>query len=49
VTVPEGVDVDKITAEYNNGVLEISAPIAAGASPRRIEIKTSPITRQMTA
>jgi HSP20 family protein len=38
--LPEGTDTAKITAEYNNGVLEISAPIAAAALPRRIEIKS---------
>jgi len=39
--LPEGTDTGKITAEYNNGVLEISAPIAAAALPRRIEIKSA--------
>jgi len=39
--LPEGTDTAKVTAEYNNGVLEISAPIAAAALPRRIEIKSA--------
>jgi len=39
VTLPEGVDVEKLTAEFNHGVLEISAPMAAAALPRRIQIK----------
>ena len=39
IELPEGVDADKLTAEYNNGVLEITAPISAAALPRRIEIK----------
>jgi HSP20 family protein len=39
VTVPEGVDVEKITAEFNQGMLEISAPMAFAALPHRIEIK----------
>jgi HSP20 family protein len=39
VTLPEGVDAEKITAEFNHGVLEISAPVAAAVLPRRIEIK----------
>jgi HSP20 family protein len=39
--LPEGTDIAKITAEYNNGVLEVSAPIAAAALPRRIEIKST--------
>jgi HSP20 family protein len=41
VTLPEGVEADKLTAEYNNGLLEISAPVALAALPRRIEIKTA--------
>jgi HSP20 family protein len=49
LTLPEGVDVEKLNAEYHNGVLEITAPIAASAAPRRIEIKTTPLSKQMTA
>ena len=37
--LPEGTDTEKVTAEFNNGVLEITAPMAATAMPRRIEIK----------
>jgi len=39
VALPEGVDVEKLAAEFNHGVLEISAPLAAAALPRRVEIK----------
>jgi HSP20 family protein len=39
LTLPEGVDTEKLTAEFNNGVLELTAPLAAAALPRRIEIK----------
>lgn len=39
--LPEGTDTAKIPAEYNNGVLDISAPIAAAVLPRRIEIKSA--------
>jgi HSP20 family protein len=41
VPLPEGVEASKITAEQNNGLLEISAPIATAALPRRIEVKSS--------
>ena len=41
VTLPEGLDLDKINAKYENGVLEITAPLAASAQPKRIEVKTS--------
>ena len=37
--LPEGVDVEKIIAEFNNGMLEINAPLVAAALPRKIEIK----------
>jgi HSP20 family protein len=36
--LPEGVDIDKLIAEFNHGVLEINAPLMTAALPRRIEI-----------
>jgi HSP20 family protein len=48
LSLPEGVDTNKITADYHNGVLEITAPISAAALPRRIEIKGGQ-QRQMAA
>lgn len=50
VVLPDGVDPQKINAEYRNGVLEIT-PIAANALPRRVEIKSAeqPETRRMSA
>jgi HSP20 family protein len=49
LTLPEGVDADKLTAEYHNGVLELTAPVAAAALPRRIEVKTTPMSKQFAA
>jgi HSP20 family protein len=49
LTLPEGVDADKLTAEYHNGVLELTAPMAAAALPRRIEVRTAPMAKQFTA
>jgi len=40
--LPEGVEKDRLTAEYRNGILDISAPIAASALPRKVEIKALP-------
>jgi HSP20 family protein len=37
--LPEGVEEEKLVAEFNNGVLEINAPLVAAALPRKIEIK----------
>lgn len=49
LTLPEGVVTDKLNAEYVNGVLEVTAPVAAAAVPRKIEIKTVPMIKQAAA
>lgn len=50
LTLPEGVNTEKLTAEFVNGVLEITAPVAGAALPRKIEIKTTaPFTKQIAA
>jgi HSP20 family molecular chaperone IbpA len=36
-------------AEFVNGVLEITAPVATVALPRKIEIKATPMTKQIAA
>ena len=41
IELPEGVNPDELTAEYNNGVLNITAPLSASALPKQIEIKSS--------
>lgn len=38
-TLPEGVEADKVSASFSNGVLEISVPVAKARLPRKIEIK----------
>lgn len=48
-TLPEGVLTEKLTAEYQNGMLEITAPVAVAALPRKVEIKVVPISKQMAA
>lgn len=47
--LPEGVNGEKMYAEFVNGVLEITAPVAVAALPRKIEIKTIPMARQVAA
>jgi HSP20 family protein len=37
--LPEGVDCEKLIAEFNHGVLEVTAPMVTAALPRRIEIQ----------
>jgi HSP20 family protein len=45
IVLPKGIDTSKLTAEYKNGVLEIEAPVAAEALPKRIEVKTAPVAK----
>jgi len=50
LTLPEFVNVEKLMAEYVNGVLEIVAPVAVAALPRKIEIRTAvPMVKQIAA
>jgi len=50
IELPEGVLPEKLNAEFVNGMLEITAPVAAAALPRKIEIKTTvPVAKQMAA
>jgi HSP20 family protein len=50
VELPEGVNTEKMNAEFVNGVLEITAPVAAIALARKIEIKAAaPFTKQIAA
>jgi HSP20 family molecular chaperone IbpA len=42
ITLPDGLDLEKLTAQYKNGVLEVSAPFSSAAQPKRIEIQSQP-------
>ena len=39
LTLPEGVQGDRLSAEFQHGVLEITAPVAAAALPKKIEVR----------
>ncbi len=41
-TVPEGVEADKVSARFENGMLELMLPETEAAKPRRIEIADGP-------
>lgn len=40
-TLPSSIDVEKVTARYDNGVLELEMPKREEAKPKRIEIKAT--------
>ena len=37
----QGIDIDKISATYANGVLSVTIPVSASAMPRKIQVQTS--------
>ena len=39
--LPEGIDSEKIAAEFKNGVLNLTFPKAPAAKPKTIEVKSS--------
>ena len=39
--LPEGVDAEKIAAEFKNGILKLSFPKVPAAKPKTIEVKAS--------
>lgn len=39
ITLPEGVDTEKVHAKYNNGFLEITLPASAALAPKKIPIE----------
>jgi HSP20 family molecular chaperone IbpA len=49
LTVPEAVNLDQIKAEYRNGVLEITAPLATSAMPRKIQVQAAAEPKQITS
>ena len=38
LTLPTNVDTDRVEANFDNGMLDLSLPLAESAKPRRIEI-----------
>ena len=42
VLVPAGIDIDKITASYDDGVLEVTLPKAEETKVKKIEAKAKP-------
>jgi len=40
MAVPEGVDPDKVTARYANGVLEVTLPLPTTRAPHKVPIET---------
>jgi HSP20 family protein len=49
VLLPEGVDTEKISAEYNNGVLEATVPLSESALPKQVPIKSLPKAKGTSA
>ena len=40
LTLPDAIDPEKVSATYNNGMLELALPLRESVKPRRIEVKS---------
>jgi HSP20 family protein len=47
-SVGEGIDAEKITASYDNGVLSVVLPVSERAKPRKIEVGSARADEQRT-
>ena len=45
----QGIDTEKIKANYNNGVLSVTIPVSEKAKPRKIEVESDQSTPTITA
>ena len=48
IRVPEWVDGERVSAEYGDGVLTVTLPVAEQAKPRRIEIRPAAASAQQS-
>ena len=44
IVLGDTLDLDKVTASYDSGVLTVTIPVAAAAKSRRIEISNAPVS-----
>ena len=50
ITMGDGVDMNSISAHYENGVLSVVIPVSEQAKPRKIEVQSAPhAEKQVTA
>jgi HSP20 family protein len=48
-TLPEEIDAQRVEATYRHGMLELVLPLAEGAKPHRIAVKSAPEGKQLHA
>jgi HSP20 family protein len=49
LTLPEEIDAQRVEATYRHGMLELVLPLAEGAKPHRIAVKSAPEGKQLHA
>jgi HSP20 family protein len=48
-TLPEEIDAQHVEAKYRHGMLDLVLPLAEGAKPHRIAVKSAPEGKQLHA
>jgi HSP20 family protein len=49
LTIPQFLDLDKLTASHRHGLLRLTRPVKESVKPRRIEITSGEDRKQLTA
>ena len=49
LTIPQFLDIDKLSASHRHGMLELTIPIRESVKPRKIQISAGPDSRQLKA
>lgn len=49
LSLGQGLDTERISASYSNGVLSVTIPVSEKAKPRRIEVRTEDAAQQIDA
>jgi HSP20 family protein len=49
LTLPDAIDQEKVSATYNNGMLELALPLRESVKPRRIEVQSTGEPKTLTA
>jgi HSP20 family protein len=49
LSIPDAIESEKVSAAYNNGMLELTLPLRESVKPRRIEVKDTNAQKTLSA
>lgn len=49
LSLGQGIDTERISASYDNGVLSVTIPVSERAKPRKVQVKSGPVIESEAA